>query len=98
MKPRELAGETAEQAHERGYIEGRRFSDLARLREILRSIAGLGADENLAVKFGQLQVERLETIARLRDICRDHGDNDWPDDLHLADIVEKHLHRHLGAK
>jgi hypothetical protein len=25
----------------------------------------------------------------LRDACRDHGDLDWSDDLHLTDITEK---------
>jgi hypothetical protein len=27
-----------------------------------------------------------------------HGDNDWPDDLHLADVIDKHLARHLGGE
>jgi hypothetical protein len=43
-----------------------------------------------------LSSERMEAIIALRDICEQHGDNDWPDNLHLADIIEKHLHRHLG--
>lgn len=33
----------------------------------------------------------------LRSVCEDHGDNDWESDLHLADVVEKHLARHLDA-
>jgi hypothetical protein len=40
-------------------------------------------------------VERGETVALLRRLCEDLGDNDWPDDLHLADVIEKHLARHL---
>lgn len=40
-------------------------------------------------------LERQATVAALRLACEDHGDNDWPDDLHLADVVEKHLVRHL---
>lgn len=39
--------------------------------------------------------ERAETIFILRIICKDHGDNDWEDDLHLADIIDKHLGKHL---
>jgi len=39
--------------------------------------------------------ERREIISALRDACSEIGDNDWPDDLHIADIIEKHLARHL---
>ena len=35
--------------------------------------------------------ERAETVAMLRRVCGEHGDNDWPDDLHLADVIDKHL-------
>jgi len=31
----------------------------------------------------------------LRMVCDDHGDNDWSNELHLADVVEKHLANHL---
>ncbi len=31
----------------------------------------------------------------LRLVCMDFGDNDWGDDLHLGDVIEKHLHRNL---
>lgn len=41
--------------------------------------------------------EREETIAVLRSLCRDHGDNDWDESLYLADIVEKHLGDHLNG-
>lgn len=34
----------------------------------------------------------------LRDICKEYGDNDWDDDLHIVDIVDKHLHRHLPER
>lgn len=39
--------------------------------------------------------EREEAIAKLREICEEFGDNEWESDLHLADIIEKHLYRHL---
>jgi hypothetical protein len=39
--------------------------------------------------------EREMTIVALRSLCAEFGDNDWPDDLHLADVVEKHLGKHL---
>jgi len=41
--------------------------------------------------------ERERTISTLRMACDEFGDNDWPDDLHLADVVEKHLARHLRS-
>ncbi len=38
--------------------------------------------------------ERAQAISVLRDIC---PDNDWPDDLHLADIIEKYVRPHMPA-
>ncbi len=35
--------------------------------------------------------------AMLRIECAAAGCNDWPNDLHLADVVEKHLARKLNA-
>jgi chromosome segregation ATPase len=31
----------------------------------------------------------------LRSICAGFGDNDWPDDLHPQDVIDKHLWPHL---
>lgn len=42
--------------------------------------------------------EREAAIAMLRQVCAAHGDNDWPNDLHLGDIIEKHLWRNLEAE
>ena len=39
--------------------------------------------------------EREQAISILRQVCDEFGDNDWPDNLHLADIIEKHLWRNL---
>lgn len=38
-----------------------------------------------------LIIERQETILALRDLCDEIGDNDWDADLHLADIISKHV-------
>jgi len=46
----------------------------------------------------ELLTERKETISVLRDLCMAYGDNDWPDSLHLADIIDKHLGIHLDRK
>jgi len=40
-------------------------------------------------------MERMPAVSQLRSLCEDFGDNDWPDNLHLADVIEKHLGRHL---
>lgn len=43
--------------------------------------------------------ERAEALLVLRSECEDLGaSNDWPDNLHLADVVEKHLCRPLREK
>ncbi|HTG95725.1 MAG TPA: hypothetical protein VL866_24195 [Pyrinomonadaceae bacterium] len=45
----------------------------------------------------ELIKERVDTIAVLRGLCEEHGDNDWDDDLYLADVVSKHLGDHLDS-
>lgn len=37
----------------------------------------------------------MEIRAQLRSVCEDFGDNDWDDNLHLGDVIDKHLTRHL---
>lgn len=42
--------------------------------------------------------EELEIRLALRDLCRQYGDNDWPDDLHPVDAIEKHLVRPMAER
>ena len=42
-----------------------------------------------------LQAELHDARVALRRLCADHGDNDWPDNLHLADALDKHLGKYL---
>ena len=82
---------------EKDYINGsrtayRRMMQLC-LREIIDSKDNLSAEE----KVVQLAGERDEALAVLRRICEEHGDNDWDNNLHLADIIDKHLGRHLDG-
>lgn len=75
-----------------GYTEGckaiyKRLLDIA--------IMGLGQKQ---VDAARLLSERAEAIAVLRDLCESHGDNDWPATLNLADIIDKHLGKHLYAR
>jgi hypothetical protein len=85
-------------ARESGYTAGRYFSDTQRLREVLRSLAGLAPDEDPLVKLGRAVAQRREIVAALREVCEAYGDNDWPDDAYLPDVIEKHLGQHLDEK
>lgn len=76
------------QAEEKAYIEGQRALLRRQLAEIMRE---LGHDQP---EVASLVKEREDTIAALRRLCGERGDNDWPDDLYLADIIEKHLDLH----
>lgn len=59
---------------------------------ILRAIATYDA------KLAERSSERAEAVAVLREACDLLGDNDWDDALHLADVIEKHLLKHLLRK
>lgn len=57
-------------------------------------IAQMECGMNTADPFFQLGVlitERNEAISALREVCRIYGDNDWPDELYLSDIINKHI-------
>lgn len=72
-----------------GWEAGRKSA----LREVLRVIwPALNDDEK---DVAGLQEERAETVMQLRELCAEFGDNDWPDELHLGDVIDKHLGRHL---
>ena len=76
---------------EQSYIQGSRAAWTTMLRSCL---ANLGIDGSEADRTRWI-LEREAAIAALRRVCRKHGDNNWDEDLHLADIIEKHLGRYL---
>lgn len=39
-----------------------------------------------------------ELLAGLRELCREYGDNDWPDNLDPLTVVELHLTRPLYSR
>lgn len=87
-------GHKATAAHERGYLEGQR----ATLRRIIGQCAmelGHGDLKDPLAKIAALVAEREEARSTLRSLCEFYGDNDWADNLHLGDVIEKHLGRHL---
>lgn len=77
-------------AEEAAYMEGRKAILRQHLGTILRELDG----EDLTRE--RLMLERADAIAALRRVCREHGDNDWTDNLYLSDIIDKHLADHLG--
>ena len=77
---------------ERIYLRGQRQVWHELLQECLKNLGYL--DPKLRNQHAWL-LEREATIHMLRRVCEDSGDNDWEENLHLADIIDKHLWRHL---
>lgn len=82
---------TEDDAREVAYIEGQRSVWRRLLTDALRE---LGYDSPEATNAKWI-AEREEAIAKLREVCGEHGDNNWTPSLYLADIIDKHLARHL---
>jgi len=85
---------TEQEKTESSYIAGSNRVWLTLLKQCLRE---LGYDALGDEKLAQLITEREEALLALRRACAEHGDLEWPDELHLADVIEKHLVRHLDA-
>jgi predicted secreted protein len=81
------------QKEEKAYVRGERAVATRILLECART---LGEEDPLR-KAAVYIAEREQAIAALRELCAEHGDNDWPDNLRLAYIISKHLGRHLGS-
>ena len=76
---------------EQAWEDGRRAAYRALLRTVLKELGY----EDPEARAARWVVEREDAIATLRSICRDHGDNEWENNLHLSDILEKHLQEYL---
>lgn len=81
------------ETEERCYMSGQRQVWRKLFAQCVHEL-GLKGDE---LKVAMLLKELEDTRASLRILCEDFGDNDWDDSLHLADVVDKHLGRHLHA-
>ena len=77
---------------ERAYSRGARQAWLTIMKEAMRNLGQDSKEWN----DNRWRIEREETISTLRDLCGQFGDNDWPDNLHLSDVIEKHLVRPLN--
>lgn len=71
-----------------------RGNDSAYSRILLMCCRELGCD-NPAVEHTKWIAERQEILSCLREVCGDFGDNDWPDNLYIPDIINKHLANYL---
>jgi hypothetical protein len=74
---------------DRKWREGRKSVYRELLQSAVRELGGADKDAHA------WRVEREDAVHQLRDVCQSHGDNDWPDNLHLGDAIEKHLARYL---
>jgi hypothetical protein len=86
---------------ELAYCRGARQAMQTLLRMAIRELGVYDAvleEETPELKAAKLLAEREEAVAMLRQLCAQHGDNDWPNDLHLADVIEKHLVRPMERR
>lgn len=81
------------EAREQGYLAGVRSANLNALRHVLSEMRCNGDDAE--AKLHAWRLERGEIVALLRRVCAEHGDLEWEDDLHLVDVLDKHLFRHM---
>lgn len=88
--PNESLDSDLEEMRDRAYIEGQRAAWRSQLRNALAELLACG-DDDAETKLAALVLERDEIRSKLREVCEDFGDNEWSDDLHLGDVIEKHL-------
>jgi hypothetical protein len=77
------------EVHEHGWTEGYKAAARSMMQHAMTHLDDAERTE------AAWRLERADTVAVLRQICAEYGDNDWPDSLHLRDVIEKHLYRHL---
>jgi hypothetical protein len=85
-----MSREGEQEEYERGYIEGERRAYLSVLRHVRSHFDHEGETKEL-----NWLIERQEAVGVLRGLCAQFGDNDWPDNLYLYDVLTKHLGDHL---
>lgn len=86
----EISEEKLDEIKEQSWIQGERAALTRQLSETLRGL--MYSDEFTKER---LIKEREETISALRSICDEFGDNDWDENLHLPDVINKHLRNYL---
>ncbi len=79
------------EARKAGYDAGSRRAYVSMLEHALSGLNYKGS----AAEHAAWIREREATVSELRRVCATFGDNDWPIDLNLANVVDKHLGRYL---
>jgi hypothetical protein len=69
---------------EQAYLLGAERANLSLLQYALSKI-------ECSRTRAQLISEREDVVMTLKSLCKDFGDTDWDGDLHLADVIQKHL-------
>jgi hypothetical protein len=88
---------------ERDWMAGQKFAYETLLAECVAHL-GVRATVQLDDDGKKVQVpvagmvERVAVVRVLRQVCERFGDNDWPDNLHLGDVIEKHLEPYLAKR
>lgn len=82
---------------EAAFAQGERAALLRILGAVSLALAQ-GGVANAKTRAAALLLEREAAIVALRSVCGKHGSNTWPDNLHLADIITKHLERQLDEE
>ena len=81
------------EGEERAYEVGQRALARRILAELIKG-GDLGPADGTAQRW---RLERGDAVAMLRQVCEAFGDNEWDDNLYLADVIEKHLWKHLES-
>ena len=76
---------------EKSWVAGRRAALTSMLGRVLGDLGYQDAEASRAAWV----LEREGVVRVLRRVCGDFGDNNWPVDLDLGDVIEKHLEVHL---
>lgn len=75
------------------YSIGHRQAWLSMLSTCLRELGY----HDTAAAGARWVAEREAAVLALRSLCGEFGDNDWPEDLRLGDVISKHLGDHLRS-
>ena len=83
----EMTEDALQEMQEAYYELGQKQLLVSQMREIIRQL-GYPAESTVGVFI----IEREEALIALRQKCQDAGKpSNFPDDLHLADIIQKYL-------
>jgi hypothetical protein len=86
-----MTNDVLDDLSDKAYLRGQREAWVEMLKLCLRNLGYESTDRIDWI------VEREAIIASLRSLCSAVGDNDWSEDLYLADVIDKHLAPHIDT-